>query len=91
MTATMDDRLRRLAQRFRPGERVRAVETIFFLNVNDEIAEGTVGYVQQTHVLGCAPLVTVAWDGRGRAGEPPHITEPCSVESLEPAKGPVES
>ena len=74
-----------MTQRFAPGERVRAVETIVY-NTGEEVPEGAVGYVQQTRVQGCAPLVTVAWDGRGRAGEPPHIVEPCSVESLEPVR-----
>ena len=42
---------------------------------------------QQTNVHGCAPLVTVAWDGRGGPGQPPSILVACSVESLEIVKG----
>jgi len=79
----MDERIKRLLQVFRPGERVRATTTIIY-GTGEEIAEGTVGIIQHVGVHGCDPLVTVAWEGRGRDGQPPHITQPCSVESLEP-------
>lgn len=85
-----NERLARLLQTFRPGERVRAVETIV-LGTGEEVAEGTLGNIQQTNVHGCSPLVTVAWDGRGREGEPPSILKACSVESLEIVKGTFES
>jgi hypothetical protein len=81
---TMDERIARLLRVYRPGERVRAVETIVY-STGEEIAEGTTGYVQQTNVYDCAPLVTIAWNDRGGPGEPPHVVVPCSVESLEPA------
>ena len=76
-------RIARMFRQYRPGERVRAVETIIYVT-GEDVPEGTVGYIQRTHVNGCAPLVTVAWEGRGDAGEPQHIMHPCSVESLEP-------
>jgi hypothetical protein len=72
----------RLMARYKTGERVRATARIVF-DAGEEVAEGTVGWVQDVNVNGCAPLVTVAWDGRGGTGEPPSITAPCSVESLE--------
>ena len=80
---TMDERIARLLRVFRPGERVRAVETILY-GTGEEVAAGSIGYVQRTNVHGCAPLVTVAWIGRGGAGQPPHILHPCSTECLEP-------
>lgn len=80
---TMNERVKRLFRRYQPGDLVRAVETIVY-GTGEEVAEGTTGRVQQTAVHGCAPLVTVAWLGRGGDGEPPHIAHPCSVESLEP-------
>jgi len=79
----ISDRMSRLLRQYQPGERVRAVETIVF-ETGEEVAEGTIGHVQQTNVNGCTPLVAVAWDGRGGAGESPHVVHPCSVESLEP-------
>lgn len=79
----MEERVARLLRVFRPGEKVRAALTIVY-GTGEEVAEGTLGYVQQTNVHGCAPLVTVAWDGRGGEGQPPHIMHPCSVESLDP-------
>jgi hypothetical protein len=82
----MDDRVARLLQTFRPGERVRAVETIVW-GTGEEVAEGTLGNVQQTNVHDCRPLVTVAWDGRGGEGQPPSVLQSCSVESLERVKG----
>lgn len=74
----------RLLQTFRPGERVRAVETIVY-GTGEEVHEGATGRIQETNVRGCAPLVTVAWKGRGGPGEPPHVTSPLTVASLEPA------
>ena len=81
---TMNDRVARLLRQYRPGERVRAVETIVY-GTGEQVDEGTVGHVQRTHVHGCTPLVTVEWEGHGGAvfGEPPPITHPVSVESLE--------
>ena len=73
----------RLLRQYRPGERVRAVETVVF-GTGEEVVEGTIGHIQQTNVGGCSPLVTVAWEGRGGAGEPPAILHPVSAESLEP-------
>lgn len=75
----------RLLRRYRLGERVRAVETIVY-GTGEEVPEGSVGFVQKTHVFGCTPLVTVAWEGRGGDGQPPHIMYPCSVENLEPVE-----
>jgi hypothetical protein len=63
--------------------RVRAAETIVY-GTGEQVDEGTIGWVQKTHVHGCQPLVTVAWEGRGGAGEPPHVFHPVSVEALEP-------
>jgi hypothetical protein len=83
MTA-MDERIERLMRRYAPGDRVRAVEHIFY-GTGEAVAEGTVGFVQRTNVHGCTPLVTVNWVGRGGDGQPPSILHPCSVESLEPA------
>lgn len=79
-----DERMARLLRKYKLDERVRTVEAIVY-GTGEEVAEGTMGYVQRTHVLGCTPLVTVAWDGRGGSGEPPDIFHPVSVESLEPA------
>jgi hypothetical protein len=79
----LNERLARMFERYQPGERVRAIETIVY-GVGDEVAEGTIGRIQQTNVHGCIPLVMVAWDGRGGNGQPPHITLACSTESLEP-------
>lgn len=80
-----DEQLARLTRRYRPGEKVRAVCAIVY-GTGEEVAEGTVGWVQETNVGGCAPLVTVAWDGRGREGQPPSITQPCSIENLDPVE-----
>jgi hypothetical protein len=82
----MDERIARLLRQFRPGERIRATETIVY-GTGEEIPEGTVGTVLRTNVHGCAPLVTVEWEGFGGPviGEPPPITHPVSVESLESA------
>jgi hypothetical protein len=79
---TRSTRLLRLFRQYQPGEQVRAVETIIY-GTGEEIPEGTVGHIQRINVFGCAPLVTVAWEGRGRTGQPPSILEPCSTESLE--------
>ena len=73
----MDERITRLLRRYRVGEHVRAIETIIY-GTGEEVPEGTIGYIQQTNVHGCTPIVTVAWDKL-------QITHPCSVESLEPA------
>jgi len=83
----MDERIKRLMQRFAPGERVRAVETILY-GTGEEVPEGTIGHVQQINVNGCAPLVMVAWidpaDPRDRSLL--RVMQPCSVESLEPVQ-----
>ncbi len=76
------DRFARLLREFQPGQRVRAIETIIY-GTGQEIPEGTIGHIQRTNVHGCTPLVTVAWECRGRSGEPSPILHPCSVESLE--------
>jgi hypothetical protein len=81
-TDPLNERLHRLFEHYEPGEWVRAIETIVY--DGDEVAEGTIGRIQQTNVHGCMPLVTVAWEGRGGNGQPPHITLACSTESLEP-------
>jgi hypothetical protein len=75
--STADDRMARLLRQYRPGERVRAVEAIVY-GTGEEVPEGATGFVQRTNVNGCAPLVTVAWEGI------PAIPHPCSVESLDP-------
>ena len=72
----MNDRVTRLMRIYKPGERVRAVETIVY-GTGEEVPEGTVGLIQRIRVHGCEPLVTVAWEGH-------PVTHPCSVESLEP-------
>jgi hypothetical protein len=82
--SSMGHRIDRLLRQYAPGDRVRAVETIIY-GTGEEVAEGTVGFIQQTNVHGCTPLVTVNWVGRGGDGQPPSILHPCSVESLEPA------
>jgi hypothetical protein len=64
------------------------VARIVWATTGDEVAEGTIGHVQATRVYGCTPLVTVAWDGRGGEGQPPAITDPVSVENLEPVDRP---
>ena len=74
---SMNDRIGRPLRPFHLGQRVRAVETIIY-GTGEEVPEGTIGYIQQTNVHGCTPIVTVAWDKL-------QITHPCSVESLEPA------
>jgi hypothetical protein len=82
--SSMDQRIDRLLRRYAPGDRVRAVETIIY-GTGEEVAEGTLGFIQQTNVHGCTPLVTVAWVGRGDDCQPPPVKHPVSVESLEPA------
>jgi hypothetical protein len=77
MTATYDERMARLLRKYQLGERVRATETIVY-GTGEEVPEGTIGRVQQTHVHGCTPLMTVAWEGI------PPVTHPVSAESLDP-------
>jgi len=84
IATTMDEMVARLTRPYRPGDRVRAIETIIY--VDDEIAEGTAGTVQQTNACGCTALVTVAWDGRGGPGQLPHVVHLCSKDSLEPER-----
>lgn len=67
----------RLMQRFAVGDCVRAVLTIVDASQAREVDEGAIGYVHAVNVGGCAPLVSVAWEG--------HEDEPLvtSVENLE--------
>ena len=79
---SMSTRIARLMTKYLPGDKVKAIENIFY-GTGEEVVEGTTGRVQKVNVHGCTPLVTVAWDDRGNEGQLPHITHACSVESIE--------
>lgn len=60
-------RMAKLLQHFARGDRVRAVMDLYFAHDASEVAEGSLGTVEEAAHLGVAALVRVHWDGLGRA------------------------
>lgn len=53
----------RLLEAYDRGERVRAVLCIVDIHTGAEVAEGTIGVIEEPRARGCMGLARIAWDG----------------------------